>query len=185
MNVKTIYCAVCVCVSLLLPFTACAEDKRPNVFFGDKENQIRLTVGQSLSSGVEDLYTTSLIYSQPGTFFRLPSRNNLEIGGFKGKKASDPNTDLSQYNLTYLGLSKDVQLFHIDNFYVALGLGGYIKSERTHRISSKFTFGQTATLGYNADPFVIEIHARHFSNGSLTDKNAGQSFYGLAIGSNF
>ena len=185
MRMKFFRHLLCVCLLSSTPFSVCAEDASPNAFFGDKENQIRLTVGQSFRPDVEDLYMTSLIYSQPGTFFRLPARNNFEIGGFKGEKNSDPRKDLSQYDLAYLGASKDVQLFHIGNFYTALGLGAYIKSERTHRISSKFTFGETATLGYNADPFVIEVYARHFSNGSLTDENSGQNFFGIAIGSNF
>lgn len=156
-----------------------------NVFFGEHQNQIRMTVGQSIKGGVENLYTGSLVYSQSDSFFRIPSRVNLELGGFLGKSSSDPNQDFSQFNLAYLGISKDVQLLKAGKFYTSIGLGAYIKNKKSDRIGSLFAFGQTVSLGYNAESVLIEAYVRHFSNGSLTKDNLGQNFYGLSVGYNF
>ena len=54
------------------------------------------------------------------------------------------------------------------------------KSESTDIISSKFTFGERLGLGTNIGVMNLEAYIRHFSNGTLTDKNSGQSFVGLS-----
>ncbi|EKF9136354.1 acyloxyacyl hydrolase [Vibrio cholerae] len=162
------------------------------------ENQITISAGQSVRSGFdrENLYMGSIVYSQPSTFFRIPAKLNIEGIYVKGKDASADkqvgdnlyprDLRLSDYDMGIFGISQDVQLFNINGFYSSIGLGGYLKSESTDRISSKFTFGEKITVGYQFNNTVnLELYARHFSNGSLTDKNAGQNFYGLSLGYSF
>ena len=74
------------CLFLSAPFAAYAEEGNPNTFFGDKENQIRLTIGQSVRPKFEDLYIASLIYSQPGTFFACRRATILKSGDLKERK---------------------------------------------------------------------------------------------------
>ena len=76
-------------------------------------------------------------------------------------------------------------LFSVGDFYTTLGLGIYIKSESTNRVSSKFTFGERFGLGYRINRVNFEVYARHFSNGTLTDENSGQNFYALTLAFNF
>ena len=175
---------------MLSSFSVIASD---NALIGG-DNQLTVSAGQSIRSDfdTENLYMGSIVYSQPSTFFRIPAKINLEgiyIKGkdaFSGKKVGDDlyprELKLSDYNMGMIGISQDVQLFNLGGFYSSVGLGAYLKSERTERISSKFTFGEKVTLGYQFSNVNVELYARHFSNGTLTDKNAGQNFYGLSLG---
>ena len=168
-----------------------------NALIGDR-NQLTISAGQSVRSGfaTENLYMGSIAYSQPSTFFRIPAKMNMEVIYLAGKDASDDkkvgddlyprDLKLSDYDMGMIGISQDIQLFNLNGFYSSLGLGGYLKSESTDRISSKFTFGEKVTVGYQFNSTVnLELYARHFSNGTLTDKNAGQNFYGLSLGYSF
>jgi len=161
-----------------------SNDASNNAIFGEFQNQILISSGQSIRSGfeVEDLFTASAAYSQPSDFFRIPGRITLEAGRFEGRDKVD---NFSQYDLNFLGISQDFQIFSIGGLYSTLGLGGYIKSETTNRISSKFTFGQKFAIGYNFGSVSLETYIRHFSNGTLTEYNSGQNFYGLSLGYNF
>ena len=158
-----------------------------NPIFGSRDNQLSLWAGKSFrSDGFEKLYSLNLQYSQPNTFFRLPGRRNIEIGGFTGgKHEANEKNDLSQYDQYIGGLSQDVLIFYGDNFYSGVGLGAYIKSESTSRISSKFTFGEKIFVGYSFGAVSAELYVRHYSNGTLTKENAGQNFAGLALAYNF
>ncbi|EDI7678629.1 acyloxyacyl hydrolase [Salmonella enterica] len=86
-----------------------------------------------------------------------------------------------------MGISKDVALVHFAGIYTGIGLGAYIKSKSRDdmRVNSAFTFGEKAFLGWNFGAFSTEAYIRHFSNGSLTDKNSGHNFVGASISCNF
>ncbi|ODS23429.1 hypothetical protein AB835_08945 [Candidatus Endobugula sertula] len=167
-----------------------------NPMFGEYQNQFSLSLGQSIRRGLntEELFYADMTYSQPTTFFRRAARRNIELGGFKGNDCTEticsadngyPRTaNLSQYDLALFGLSGDVLLFSIGNFYTNVRLGAYIKSETTNRIRSAFTFGEKITFGYRMNRINLEFYARHFSNGTLTNENSGQNFYGLSIAIN-
>lgn len=157
------------------------EVKQDNVFSGN-ENQISLSIGASTRSDtIEDLYAFNFQYSQPNSFFNLPGRLNAELGGF-----FSGDSELEQYNLGIAGLSQDILHSFGDQFYVGVGLGGYIKSESTNRVSSKFTFGEKVFLGYNLNENSnVEVFVRHYSNGTITEFNSGQNFAGLSLTYNY
>ncbi|KML18882.1 membrane protein [Leclercia adecarboxylata] len=165
-----------------------------NVFFRDgKSQQITLSAGQSIrSDGLENLYASFISYSEPSEFFFLQAKTNLELGEFKafGSDTCNKNSGksaCSTYNQVVFGLSKDVALIHINGLYTGVGLGAYIKS-KSHddmRVNSAFTFGEKAFIGWNFGSFATEAYIRHFSNGTLTDKNSGHNFVGAAISYNF
>lgn len=181
-------------LGLLSANTAFSTEENP--VFGEYESQLSISAGQSFRSGFEkeDLYYGDITYSQPTTFFRLPARRNISLGGYRGDECDNvncvdingtPERDFSQNDLTIFGISEDVVLFSVGDFYTTLGLGIYIKSESTNRVSSKFTFGERFGLGYRINRVNFEVYARHFSNGTLTDENSGQNFYGLTLAFNF
>ncbi|WP_216822081.1 acyloxyacyl hydrolase [Aliivibrio sp. EL58] len=143
-------------------------------------NQLMIYTGQSSrSSGLEELYTVKLQYSQPNEFFRIPGRRNIEAGFFA---FGEHESNLDENNQFIAGLSQDLYLLNSPFLYAGAGLGGYIKSKSTERISSKVTFGQKVFIGVNVNRVNIEAYFRHYSNGTLTNKNAGQNFVGLAVG---
>ncbi|MBU2705635.1 acyloxyacyl hydrolase [Zooshikella marina] len=158
-----------------------AEDIEMNPMFGDNSNQLAIHGGESFrSDGFEKLHFGAISYSQPDTFFRLPARNNIEVGAYKG------DGSLAEFDVNFFGFSKDVALLSGTNSYLTLGLGAYIKDKKTDRISSKFTFGEKLAVGYRFDNGInVELFARHFSNGGLTEKNSGQNFAGLTVGYSF
>ncbi|MDX8924084.1 lipid A 3-O-deacylase PagL [Salmonella enterica] len=178
-------------ILLLCAFACSAND---NVFFGKgNKHQISFAGGERIRrGGVEHLYTAFLTYSEPSDFFFLQARNNLELGGFKAKGNDDcskhsGSVPCNKYNQGVLGISKDVALVHFAGIYTGIGLGAYIKSKSRDdmRVNSAFTFGEKAFLGWNFGAFSTEAYIRHFSNGSLTDKNSGHNFVGASISYNF
>lgn len=90
----------------------------------------------------------------------------------------------SKYEQFILGGMEEIVLGW-EQFYLGIGLEAYIKSKSTDRISSAFTFGEKVVIRSNFSTFNIEVYYRHFSNGSLTGKNTGQDFIGLAVGYKF
>jgi len=168
--------AVCVCV---------ANAEIPNPAFGEADgggiNQISAHFGQSVRGGMEELFIAELCYSQPNRFFRFPGRQNIEfltqqgIGGF------------SDYNQALIfGFSQDMITPGFWRMYAGINLGIYIKGKKTGRIGSEFTFGERVFLGYRVTKdYILELYGRHFSNGGLTEKNAGQNFIGLSAARNF
>ncbi|USD40572.1 acyloxyacyl hydrolase [Vibrio sp. SCSIO 43135] len=155
--------------------------------FSGNQNQFSISSGiSSRSDGLEELYDINLQYSQPNQFFRLPGRRNIEVSWFVGGEYStNESEDLSQYNQFIAGASQDVFLFYSQNFYAGAGLGGYIKSKSTHRISSKFTFGQKVFVGLATGRINLELYFRHYSNGTLTYRNAGHNFLGFTFSYNY
>ena len=152
-----------------------------NYVFGDYKNQMSGHIGVSMRSRFEALYTAEIQYSQPTTFFRMAARQNLE---FITARGSGNRTKYNQPGI--LGVSQDAFLFQNPRLYVGAGLGAYIKSRATDRISSKFTFGEKLFLGVKlSDNTAAEVFVRHFSNGRLTDDNTGQNFLGMSLSYNF
>lgn len=172
-----------------------------NVMFGDNENQLLISAGQSIRNDIKDpktenLYIASLSYGIPTHYFNfLQGRFNFEVGAFRGKNGSDNDsvgspgypktTDMEQYNLGYAGFSQDIAVIYFGGFYTSLGLGAYMKTKATNRIGTAFTFGEKAALGYNFGPVAVEAYIRHFSNAGLSEQNSGQNFYGAALAYNF
>jgi hypothetical protein len=152
------------------------QAKIPNAAFGDKDDQIAVHSGISVRNQFESLYILGLQYSQPNEFFRLPGRLSVEILSAFGSGG------YSEYNQPFIfGFAQDMVLPLVKPVYAGINLGIYIKSNATERISSKFTFGERAFFGVAVFGDVrIEAYARHFSNGTLTEKNGGQNFVGLA-----
>lgn len=181
----------------LISSSAVANDK--NAMFGDGNSyQVSFSSGISTRSHrLEILYSVMTQYSALGTFFFLPARTNLEVGGVMGQRDNKGNrmncslhsgsVPCDSYNQAMLGLSKDVSLLSAYNLYLGIGLGAYIKSKSygDERVNSAFTFGEKAFLGYNWGAVSTEVFIRHFSNGSLTNKNLGHNFVGMALGLNF
>jgi len=152
-----------------------------NPAFCGKKNQASFHFGQSMRGNLENLFFFGLDYSQPDEFFRLPGRINVEFMTQRGVG------ELSQYNQNIIfGFSQDLISPALWRLYGGINLGIYIKSQTTERISSRFTFGERAFLGFRViDALVLELFYRHFSNGDLTDVNAGQNFMGLSAMWNF
>lgn len=185
-----------------------SESASENPIFQDKKNQIMVHGGLSIrGNGIEgyrvrsgdekDEYKPNLgfgmiSYSQPTEFFRLHARRSIEVGGIKGRKkgvvehnnGTTTNRDFSEFDQGIFGVSEEVVLGW-QYFYLTAGIGAYIKTKRDDRISSKFTFGERAGIGTSVGPANIEAYIRHFSNGSITEKNSGQNFVGLSAGFKF
>ena len=161
--------------------TAFAYDNDTNILFGDAKHQISVHGGVSLRHQFENLYMFEIQYSQANTFFGLDARQNLELITARGfGNAQKYSQDI------ILGISEDAIVFHTQRFYIGATLGAYIKSQKTDRISSKFTFGQKFFIGLKfLQNSAVELYVRHFSNGSLTELNSGQNFMGLSYTINF
>lgn len=112
-----------------------------------------------------------LSYSQPSTFFKVRSRKSLEIIGLIG---------LSEYEQIIAGGMQEIFIGK-KWLYITLGLGAYIKTKRTNRIASAFTFGQKFAIGTSIKKINIEICYRHFSNGSIEKPNRGHDFIGANL----
>lgn len=108
----------------------------------------------------------------------MVASSSVEIGGFYGTGVD--------YNLALVGLSQGLLFKLSDKFYSSLSIGGYIKSKRTERISSIFTFGERVSLGYSPSEEVgFELFLRHFSNAGITERNSGQNFAGVSVSFGF
>lgn len=171
-------------------FVSFNANSAENIFFSaGKNHQISLSAGQSIrGDGLENLYAAFLSYSEPSKFFFLQARTNLELGGFKAFGSDNCSKNAGhaaceKYTQLIFGLSKDVALVHYSDFYAGVGLGAYIKSlsHDDMRVDSAFTFGEKAFLGWKFGAYSAEAYIRHFSNGTLTDKNSGHNFVGASM----
>jgi hypothetical protein len=160
----------------------------PNSTFEEKHHQLTFVWGQGTRGNrhsengvkIEQLYSFGITYSQPQEFFRLPGRRNLEFMRHKGFG------EFSRFNNWIFGGSQDVISPSLWRMYLGFGLGAYIKSEQTERISSLFTFGQKGLFGVQVKEYLrLELFARHFSNGTLTNTSSGYDFVGLSTIWNF
>jgi lipid A 3-O-deacylase len=167
-----------------------------NPIFGDAQNQI--SVKASIGTGGSSMYNLlgirwkmepfsffSVEYSQPITFFRLPARQNIEIGTTYGFDKRD-GEDWSHYSWPIIGLSMDPVLLHTERCYAGVGVGPYIKWQVDSRQDSRFVFGTKVFMGCRVNnSFGVELFTKHFSNGNLTPINAAYNFVGLDVNVNF
>ena len=173
-----------ICIVFLFFGAVFAEFPFENPAFEEKKQQLALVLGQGIRDHkdlrFERLYSVGITYSQPYHFFRLPVRRNAEFIMHRGAG------EFSRYNNWIAGLSQDFFTPQLWRMYLSLGIGAYIKSEKTDRISSLFTFGQKGALGFQViDELRLEFFIRHFSNGTLTETSSGYDFIGLSAVWNF
>ena len=191
LNLKTIKLfAIIIFAAAMVSAEENSRRKIPNQAFGDRKHQVNTSFGVSIRDfkRFEDLYFWQISYGQEKTFFMLPGRLNAELMMQQG------SGKYSKYDEYMAGISQDwvfpilwwLNPKPISNLYLGVGLGGYIKTNKTDRISSKFTFGQRVFLGYRIKERVaIEFYGRHFSNGTLTNQTSGYDFIGLSVMWNF
>jgi len=178
---------ICTVYSFSLFFLLClfgeSEARTPklNPAFGGKENQISAYFGVSVRNELEELFLAGVQYSQPNEFFRISGRRCIELMTAHGIG------ELSRYNQPLIfGLAQDVIFRLFGTVYTGINLGIYIKSNRTDRICSRFMFGEKMFLGFGfLENYRLELYGRHFSNGTLTENNSGQNFFGLSVMTNF
>lgn len=167
------------CLAILYP-------KNVNPMFGEHENQISGYIGMSSKVlYLENFYSSFWRYSQPDHFLRLPGRASFEFGGALGFKGWN-GIDYSQYSQMFFGFLQDALVLYNEKFYYGVGIGAYIKTRVTNRISSLVVFGPSMFIGFKInDSFNTEIFFKHFSNGKFTERNIGQNFIGFSVNYNF
>lgn len=165
-------------VILLLIGSVTSADAADILFQANTKNQFSFIGAPGIGSAASDdrAGMFMLQYSQPATVFRLDGRQNLHVG-----HVLDGNTPWS-----FAGASLDVILASYRRVYAGAGIGGFIRTQETERLNSRFTFGERAFIGCRITPtFGAEVFIQHFSNGDLTDKNLGYNFLGLSGSINF
>ena len=151
-----------------------------NPMFGDRKHRINLTYMQDFDlNGFSGLRGIGFDYSQPNTFFSLAGRINLELESFSG---------ISQLTELSFGISQDIALpLFLDNLYLGVGIGIYIRTQADERIGSNFNFGEKIFLGYRfkdawkSGDMELELFLKHYSNGALTFPNGGYNFFGIGM----
>lgn len=162
------------------------------MFAPDTRNSVGIYVAQSTGHGdlahlvvpsewdVGPMTMVGVQYSQPVTFFRLPSRINLNlVQNFSYKSASGAS-------FAAVGVSIDVALWSWCGWYAGLGVGPYMRDSGDRWVESRLVFGERAFVGKNITNTInAEIFTQHFSNGDFTDVNHGFNFVGLALNVSF
>ena len=175
-----------------------------NPFFGEKQNQLSITIGQGFDSGeliavkhlnhIAPYYMFNLQYSQPTTFFRLPARQSINLVKTIGLK--DKNYDggcrhgtdceWTEYGAEIFMLSEDVSLYDINNWYFGTGMGIAIQGKENQRLDTKFLMGFRLFAGYKLnDSWSLELVMQHFSNGDTGVENNVYDFWGISAAYNF
>lgn len=176
---------------------AIADDTKTNPFFGTKQNQAAVTLGQGFDSGEliafkhlnhpAPYYMLLMTYSQPTEFFRLPARQN--INGTLTYGLRDGNWDggcrhsscnWSDYNAQIFTLSEDVALLYNERAYFAVGMGVGVQGKYNERLNTKFLLGFKLSFGYRFnDTWGIELAMQHYSNADTGTSNSVYDFWGL------
>ena len=163
-------------IFFILTLTIITNANASNIF-NDKQNQFGYYIGGGLGNNIGLNGIVSIQYSQPTKFMRLDARQNIQISYIESK--NEPKWGIA-------GTSWDVTLLNKGNFYVNAGWGFYIRSKETERLDSKFTMGERFVIGYKGENSInYEFFIQHYSNGNLTDKNAGYNFIGVSTIMNF
>jgi hypothetical protein len=150
--------------------------------FRGKENQITIQGGFDIQgSGMNTKVShTGFKYSQKGNFFKINTRDNIEVLGLFDLR----DNTINHTTMGGLGMSREL-VFGNDNLYFTAGLGAYIKTGGG-QVGSNFMFGERIAIGKHInDRFAVELYATHFSNGYLRTPNDGYNFIGLALTYNF
>ena len=191
---------------ILAPAAAIAEfyPADTNSFFGKAQNQIMLSLGRGFDSGEliifehinkpAPFYMASLTYSQPGTFFRLPARQSINLiktqgfsnGNYNGKCVFNGKCQWHDYSNEIFMLSEDVALFWTNRWYAGAGMGAAMAGKQTERENTKFLLGYKLFVGYRfTESWNAEFFMQHFSNGDTGEENNVYDFFGLAAAFNF
>jgi hypothetical protein len=174
-----------------------------NPFFGEKQNQLNLTIGQGFDSGelialkhlneIAPYYMFSLQYSQPTTFFRLPARQSINVVKTVGLHKDNYNggcrhddCNWPDYGAEIFMLSQDAALYNTNKWYFGTGMGVAIQGKENDRLDTKFLLGFRLFAGYKLNEnWNLELVMQHFSNGDTGEKNSVYDFWGLSAGYNF
>lgn len=186
-RMKKIVCA------LLLSTAAATANAANNPFFGDYENQVAFNFGYGVNHGFiipppSQFVPFSMFqfqYSQPSTFFRLPSRlslNVIQTVGF-GEKYG---WHWDKYTIPIGMISDDITLAYGDNWYFYSGLAVGMQLQQNERIGSKLIFGFKLGVGYKlTECTTMEAYVQHYSNGNTAPENNSYAFYGLGLAYSF
>ena len=175
-----------------------------NPFFGEKQNQLSLTIGQGFDSGeliavkhlrhIAPYYMFNVQYSQPTTFFRLPARQS--INAVKTVGLHDKNYDggcrhgidckWTEYGAEIFMLSGDVSLYNTSRWYFGTGMGAAVQGKQNKRLDTKFLLGFRLFAGYKLNEnWNLELVMQHFSNGDTGEENNVYDFWGISTAYNF
>lgn len=166
---------------LLITFTCKISFAKTDIFRG-KENQATIQGAIDIDDYKinHEVRQIGFRYSQRGTFFKLDTRDNIEVGSFLDFRDDTLNNKM----IGMAGISKDL-VFGNDKIYFTAGLGAYVKSD-TGQVNSIFMFGERISVGTHInDRTAVELYAMHFSNAYLREPNDGYNFIGLSISYNF
>ena len=183
-------------IFLLFPNIVFANEilfPKTDPFMGEYENQISFGFGQGFDTGIllpppvrpVPFYITSIQYSQPDTFFRIPARRSLNLSQTIGINKKN-GWDWVDYTIPILYLTEDIAIFRYRHLYMGLGAGAGLQAKENKRLGSKLLFQFKITFGYNFNKrWATELFIQHFSNANTADENNSYAFYGLGITYNF
>ena len=138
-----------------------------------------LNLGKSIRKigEIEDISFFTISCEKQNNISKIRGKSGVEFGNIT---LLSTNTRYLNYNQFILGIYHNI-LFGQDNLYLSLGIGGYLKTKRTERIGTYFTFSEKISIGTKINDIVVELYLRHFSNASMSKENSGQNFLGLSF----
>ena len=158
--------------------TAAHEAYLDNKIFEGKQNAISISVGKNINPPYiyENINIIDIVYAQPNTFFRIDGAKKVEL--FSIHVNNNPKYDDLVPEIIF-GLSQSIYLFKASSWFAELGVGIYMQTKVTSRISSGFTFGERFSIGYKFQSSSLEIYLRHLSNAGITEENHGYNPQGI------
>ena len=171
--------------------TCLLPDKNP--FMGEYDEQIAFGIGQGFDTGIllpppvrpVPFYVTTIQYSQPTTFFRIPARRSLNLSQTIGIGHKD-GWKWQDFSIPIFYLTEDIALFRLDRLYMGMGAGGGLQAKENKRLGSKLLFQFKLEFGYNINKkWAIELFIQHFSNANTAEENHSYAFYGLGLTYNY
>jgi len=175
-----------------------------NPFFGEKQNQLSMTIGQGFDSGeliaikhlnhIAPYYMFNFQYSQPTTFFRLPARQSINLiktvglhkENYNGRCRYEGYCDWPKYGAEIFMLSEDVSFYNTNKWYFGTGMGVAIQGKENDRLDTKFLLGFRLFAGYKLnESWYLELVMQHFSNGDTGEENNVYDFWGISAAYNF
>ena len=181
-----------VCAPTVVMADSCLLPEK-NPFMGTYQNQISFGVGQGFDTGIllpppvrpVPFYITTLQYSQPTTFFRIPARRSLNLSMTIGLHEKY-GWRWQDYSIPMVYATEDIALFRYKQFYAGLGAGVGLQAQENKRLGAKLIFEFKLTFGYNFNRrCAAELFIQHFSNANTADENNSYAFYGLGITYNY
>ena len=168
-----------------------------NPAFGDKQNAFLGGVytrsdneGTTYSHTNKGVYTATIHYAQPIKIFRAHAR--LSAGFFTIQGAGREMKD--KYQMYGMEIFPEI-MFGNRTLYFTGGIGPSYIFATTHKYSwddkkgshlTPFNWSSTVGIGHRFDcGVVVEIHAKHYSNGGLGKFNSGFTSLGIVGGYTF